>query len=163
MKLMPWKKNENAAARRGEGPSSLGLFRSEMNRLMDRFFDSPWSFFDEDLLPSVSGWAPSFDVADGERDVTVRMEIPGVDPKDVEVTVSGNVLIISGEKKDSREEKGKHVVRSECSYGSFRRSVELPGSVDAGKVTAEHANGILTVKVEKSKAAAAKRIAVSAK
>jgi HSP20 family protein len=163
MKLMPWKKKESAVVRGDEGPSSLGLFRTEMNRLMDRFFADPWSLFDDDALPSFSGWAPSFDVVDGEKDVIVRAEIPGVDPKDVDVTVSGNVLRISGEKKDSREEEGKHVRRSECSYGSFRRSVELPEGVDVDKVSAEHANGILTVKVGKSKAAAAKRIPISAR
>jgi HSP20 family protein len=163
MKLIPWKKKDGAMVREGEGPSSLGLFRSEMNRLMDRFFENPWSLFDEDSFPSVSGWAPSFDIVDGEKEVTVRAEIPGVDPKDVEVTVSGNLLTISGEKKDSHEEKGKQVWRSECSYGSFRRSVQLPEGVDADRVTAEHANGILTVKVAKSKAAEAKRIQVSTK
>ena len=163
MKLMPWKKQENSVVRAGEGSSALGLFRSEMNRLMDRFFENPWSLFDEDTLSSVSGWAPSFDVTNGEKEVTVRAEIPGVDPKDVEVTVSGNVLTVSGEKKDAREEKGKDFWRSECSYGSFRRSVELPEGVDADQVTAEHANGILTVKVAKSKASAAKRIQVSTK
>ena len=163
MKLMPWKKQDNAVVRGGEGPSSLGFFRSEMNRLMDRFFADPWSMFDDDAFPSFSGWAPSFDVVDGEKEVTVRAEIPGVDPKDVEVTVSGTLLTISGEKKDAREEKGKHVWRSECSYGSFRRSVALPEGVDADHVTAEHANGILTVKVAKSKSAASKRIPVSAK
>ena len=156
MKLIPWKKQDNSAIRGGEGSSALGLFRSEMNRLMDRFFADPWSMFDEDAFPS-------FDIVDGEKEVTVRAEIPGVDPKDVEVTVSGTLLTISGEKKDSREEKGKQFRRSECSYGSFRRSVELPHGVDADQVTAEHANGILTVKVGKSKAAAGKRIPVSAK
>jgi HSP20 family protein len=156
MKLMPWKKKDSAIIRGGEGPTELGLFRSEMNRLMDRFFQNPWSLFEEDAFPAFSGWAPSLDV-------TVRAEIPGVDPKDVEVTVSGNVLTVSGEKKDSRQEKGKHVWRSECSYGSFRRSVELPDGIDAAKVSAEHANGILTVKVAKSKAAAAKRIPVSSR
>jgi HSP20 family protein len=163
MNLMPRKKKENAVVRGGEGSSALGLFRSEMNRLMDRFFENPWNLLDEDLLPSGSGWAPSFDVTDGEKEVTVRAEIPGVDPKDVEVTVSGSMLTVSGEKKDVREEKGKHVWRSECSYGSFCRSVQLPDGVDPEKVTAEHANGILTVKVAKSKASAAKRISVSAK
>jgi HSP20 family protein len=73
------------------------------------------------------------------------------------------VLTVSGDKKESHEEKGKQVYRSECSYGSFRRSVELPEGLDADKVSAEHANGILTIRVGKSKAAAAKRIPVSAK
>lgn len=163
MKMMPWKKKGNAVVRGSEGSSSLGLFRNEMNRLMDRFFADPWSLFDHESFPSVTGWAPSFDVVDGDKDVTVRAEIPGVDPKDVEVSVSGNVVTISGEKKESHEEKGKQVYRSECSYGSFRRSVELPEGVDAERVSAEHANGILTVRVGKSKAAAAKRIPVSAK
>ncbi len=73
------------------------------------------------------------------------------------------MLTVSGEKKESREEKGKNVYRSECSYGSFRRSVELPAGVDAEKVSAEHKNGILTVRVGKSESAAPKRIPVSAK
>ncbi len=163
MKLMPWKKKEDAVVRGGEGSSALGLFRSEMNRLMDRFFENPWSLLDEDAFPPAFGWAPSFDVTDGEKDVTVRAEIPGVDPKDVEVTVSGTLLTISGEKKESREEKGENVRRSECGYGAFRRSVELPEGALADQVTAEHANGILTVRVAKSKAAAAKRIPVSTK
>ena len=163
MKLMPWKKKDNAVARGGEGASAQGLFRSEMNRLVDLFFTNPWTVFDGDPFLSASGWAPSFDVIDGEKEVTVRAEVPGVDPKEVQVTVSGNVLTISGEKKESHEEKGSQVYRSECSYGSFRRSVELPEGVDADKVSAEHANGILTVRLGKSKAAAAKRIPVSAK
>jgi HSP20 family protein len=163
MKLTPFKKKEGAVVRGGEGSSALGLFRSEMNRLMDRFFADPWSLFNHEDFPSVSGWAPSFDVVDGEKEITIRAEIPGVDPKDVEVTVSGNVLTVSGEKKESREENGKQVYRSECRYGSFRRSVELPEGAQADQVSAEHANGILTVRVGKSKAAAAKRIPVSAK
>ena len=163
MKLMPWKKKDHALVRGGEGSSALGLFRSEMDRLMDRFFSDPWSMFDHDVLRSDTGWAPSFEVVDGDKEVTVRAEIPGVDPKDVEITVLGNVLTVSGEKKESREEKGKNVWRSECSFGSFRRSVELPAGVDAQKVSADHKNGILTVRVGKSESAAPKRIPVSAK
>jgi len=56
MKLMPWKKKDNAVARGGEGASAHGLFRSEMNRLMDRFFTNPWTLFDEDPFLSASGW-----------------------------------------------------------------------------------------------------------
>jgi HSP20 family molecular chaperone IbpA len=83
MRLMPWKKKNNAVARRGEGACALGLFRSEMNRVMDRFFMNPWALFDEDPFLPTSGWAPSFDVVDGEKEVTVRAEIPGIDPKEV--------------------------------------------------------------------------------
>jgi len=163
MKLTPFKKKEAAAHRGGEGSSNLGLFRSEVNRLMDRFLEDPWTLFDQESIPTPFGWAPAFDVVDGEKEITVRAELPGVDPKDVEVTVSGNVLTVSGEKKETREEKGKYVTRSECSYGSFRRSVELPQGAQADQVSAEHANGILTVRVGKSPAAAAKRIPVAAK
>ena len=164
MKLMPWKKNETAALRAGEGASALGHFRSEMNRLMDRFFSNPWSAFEQDLFPSaMGGWAPSFEVTDGDKEVTVRAEVPGVDPKDVEVSVSGNMLSISGVKKESLEKKGKNVYRSECSYGSFHRSIELPTGAQPDRVTAEHKNGILTVRVGKSEAAARRRIPVSAK
>jgi HSP20 family protein len=164
MKLMPWKKKNNDVLRAGEGPSVLGLFRSEMNRLMDRSLERPWSLFDdEEAFLSGAGWAPLFDVLDGEKHVTVRAELPGVDPKDVEITVSGNVLTLSGEKKDSREGRERLFRRSERRYASFRRAVQLPEGVDAQDVTAEHVNGILTVKVGKLKGTAAKRIAVSVK
>jgi HSP20 family protein len=166
MKLVPFRKKSGrngGLVRGGDSASALSRFRAEMDRLFERFFRDPWSVFDETSWASSWGWNPALDVIDGEKEVTVRAEIPGVDPKDVEVTVSGNLLTIAGEKKDVSEEKGKNFYRSECSYGSFRRSVALPEGVDADKLQAEYSNGVLTVRVAKSKTAAPRRITVTAK
>ncbi|MFN3484231.1 MAG: Hsp20/alpha crystallin family protein [Planctomycetota bacterium] len=166
MKLVPFKKRSGrngGLIRGGDGASALSRFRAEMDRLFDRFLRDPWSVFDETSLVPSFGWSPALDVIDGEKEVTVRVEIPGVDPKDVEVTVSGNLLTIAGEKKEFSEEKGTNVYRSECSYGSFRRSLRLPEGVDSEKVQAEYSNGVLTVRIAKSKTAAPRRIAITAK
>jgi len=162
MKLIPWKKKE-AAARGQEKGTGLGQLRSEMNRMFERFFTDPWGLLRQGPPGLWSGWAPSLDVVDGEKEVTVRAEVPGVDPREIELAVLGNTLTISGQKKESHEEKGKGFTRSECRYGSFQRAVELPAGVDPAKVTAEYSKGVLTVRVEKTKAAAAKRIPIATK
>jgi len=162
MKMIPWKKKEAAAPAAGRD-SGLGRLRSEMDRLFERFLRDPWGALERGPLASWSGWAPSLDVVDGEKEVTVRAEVPGVDPKEIELAVVGNTLTVSGQEKESREEKGKGFTRSECRYGSFQRAVELPPGVDPDKVTAEYSNGVLTVRVGKSKAASAKRIPISTK
>jgi HSP20 family protein len=161
MSMIPWKKKGNGISRDSEA-NTVSRFRSEMQGLFDRFFDEPWSAFDR-AFSSFGAWAPSLDVIDGEKEVTVKAELPGVDPKEVEISVLGQTLTLSGEKKSEREEKGKGFYRSECEYGSFRRQVQLPEGVDPDKVKAEYANGVLTVKLEKSRTATPKRIPVSTK
>jgi HSP20 family protein len=161
MKMMPWKKRPGEAVRGGDGAQALGRFRSEMDRLFQRWFDEPWGAFGPFGAEEARG--PALDVLDGEKEVTVRVELPGLGPKDFELSLSGRTLTISGEKKGESEERRKGFTRSECWYGSFRRSVELPAGVDAEKVSADYANGILTVRVGKSKAAEARRIAISKK
>src|SRR5262245_22706536 len=87
--------------------------------------------------PPLGNWAPEVDILDGEREVTVRAEVPGIDPKDLEVTVSGDVLTISGQKSEQKEERGKAYFRSERRYGAFRRSLTIPAGIDATKISAE--------------------------
>lgn len=162
MKSMSWRNDPSARGDGGMG--GLGLFRSEMNRLVDRFFTDPWSVFEEGPFPGAAAWAPSFEVSDDDKEVTIRAEIPGVDPKEVELSLVGSVLTISGEKKETQEQKGKQgVTRSEIRYGAFRRSFELPDGLDASKITAEHANGILSVRIPKQKPAEAKKIPIATK
>ncbi len=98
----------------------------------------------------LENWVPDVDIIDGEREVTVRAEIPGIDPKDLEVTVSGDVLTISGQKSEEKEERGKAFFRSERRYGAFRRSLMLPPRVDPLKVSAEVDKGVLTVRIPKT-------------
>ncbi len=131
----------------------------DMDHLFDRLFRDPWGVT-TGASGSACGWRPSIDVSESDTEVTVQAEVPGVDPKDIEVTVSGQVLTISGEKKESTEEKGEDSCCSERRFGSFRRSVRLPTSVDSENVTAEHKNGVLLIRLNKRKNAVPKRIAV---
>lgn len=161
MKLTRWKKADSDVGS-SSWPQSLRRFRSEIDGLFDRFFDDPIKAFDR-AMSSFHGWAPSVDVLDGEKEVTIRAEVAGVDPKDVEITVSGRTLFLAGEKKSESEEKRRGQYRSECSYGAFRRAIELPEGVDPDRITAESVNGVLTVRVPKSKPTPVKRISVSSK
>lgn len=146
--------------------SAITRFHSEVDRLFERFFGEPfWGGFR--LLPGwrpwAAGWTPSLDVSETEEAVTVRAEVPGVDPKDIDISVSGDVLVISGEKREEREERHENYYRAERSFGSFRRSVPLPASVDRDKISAEYDKGVLTIRLAKSEKAVAKRIPVSVK
>jgi HSP20 family protein len=142
-------------------PSSpLARLRSDMDRLFEGFFHDPWGTIGE-LPARLGSWTPEIDIMDGEREVTVRAEIPGIDPSELEVTVSGDVLTISGQKKEETEEKGKAFYRSERRYGAFRRSMMLPAGVEPEMVTADYDKGILTVRIPKTQESVARRIDVS--
>ena len=162
MSLIPWKKKENALQKNSDGANRVEPFGSEWGRILDRFFEEPGSVWDRAFAPN-EGWAPSLDVVDKEREISVSVELPGVDPKDFEISILGQTLVVTGQKKSEKEEKGKTFYRSERSYGSFRREIGLPEGVDPEKVNAEYANGVLTIRIEKQKAATPKRIAVATK
>jgi HSP20 family protein len=157
MSLIPWKSKQKEGAVREESP--LAAFRAEMDRLLDAYVREPLASFEWPFGAS-GAWEPAVDVSEDDKQFTVRAEVPGIDPGDVEVTISGNHLIISGEKKESAERSGRDFHVRESRYGSFRRVVPLPGAVDAGQVYANCADGVLTVSLKKSQAAAAKRIEV---
>jgi len=157
MSLIPWRgkqQDPDVAA-----PSSLASLRAEMDHLFDSFVREPlghveWPFFGE------GKWAPPVDVAESENEVTVRVEVPGVNPADIGVTLTGNQLVVSGEKKETVERTGKEFHQSESRYGVFRRTVALPDEVDRDNVDAECANGVLTVTVRKIKPTPPKRVEV---
>ena len=139
--------------------SPLGRFRTELDRLFERFFEVPKGLAREGLS-GLTGWAPSVDVSESDKAITVRAEIPGVDPSDIEVTLTGQTLTISGEKRESIETKDENWHRSERRFGSFTRSVTLPKSVDVKKVSAKHEHGMLIIELNKCQSAVPKRIAV---
>jgi HSP20 family protein len=131
-----------------------------MRSLMDRFFDEP--FFSTPLLWSQRGeqFPVPLDMIEEEDQYVVKASIPGVNPEDVEVTLTDNVLTIKGEtKSESEESKSNYHVR-ERHYGSFMRQISLPMSVNADAVEATHENGVLTLRLPKTEAAKPKRIAV---
>lgn len=159
MKLIPWKNKRNDIVERGTSAAPFAQLRTEMDRLFDRFFD------DLDLAPfgnmTVGGaWMPELDLVEDDKQITLRAELPGVDPKDVEIQVSGDMLTLSGEKQERQEKKSGAYVHTERRYGSFRRSIRLPATVDAERIAAEHVNGVLTVTMPKTAAAQARRIPV---
>jgi HSP20 family protein len=156
MNLVPWKRKQGG---NGTELAPLDQFRSEMERLFDRFFDSPWENFG---LKPMTQWAPSLDLTEDEKEVTVRAEVPGVDPQELDISISGDVLTIAGEKKETQERNEGGVHHQESFYGSFRRSVPLPSSVDVEHVNAEHANGVVTIHMTKTAPSKSKRIEVKA-
>lgn len=161
MSLIPWR-NKARSGEIGEpgAPRSLQRFRDEIDRTFERFFHDPWGAV-ESGLSALGPWGPAVDVSQTDTEVAVRAEIPGLDPKDLDITIQGNMLVLAGEKKESAEEKGTDYSYSECRYGSFRRTIELPSSIDPDKVTAEHKNGVVTIRIEKSQAERPRRINVS--
>lgn len=156
MRLTPWRKHDDPTRGSNRG---LRRFRDEMDQLFDSFFGgtrlSEWGFPE-----STGGWVPEIEIIEGERDYTVRAEVPGLDPKDIDVSLTGNRLTISGEKKEETEEKRGGTFHSERRFGSFHRSIELPAGVNADAVTAEVDKGVLTLKIGKAEGAALQRIPV---
>jgi HSP20 family protein len=151
---------------RSRGPgrelSPIGALRTEMDRLFDSFLREPFGGFD---WPSGwSGkWSPAVDVSEDDKEVVVRAELPGIDPKDLDVSVVGNQITLRGEKRESTERQEKGFRQTETRYGSFHRTISLPEEVDTEKVDAQYANGVLTLRLAKTVPAAAKRIEVKVK
>jgi HSP20 family protein len=158
MDLIPWKRKR--VEKTGE-PTDTGLvrLREGMEDLFERLFREPFGTAVESPWRH-SGWGPRLDLAESADDVAVNVELPGVDPKDIEIDVSGNMLTIRGEKKEEKEEKRRDHHYVERTYGSFYRSVQLPGSADPDKVNAAFKNGVLTITVAKRPEAKAKKITV---
>lgn len=134
-------------------------FRSEMDHLFDRFasgfgFPSVRRLFDveplwrEDALMGMT--APAVDVSEDDKSFKITAELPGMSEKDIDVTVTGDLVVLRGEKRREHEEKGKNRYLSERSYGSFQRSFYLPDRVARDKIAAEFKDGVLTVTLPKT-------------
>jgi HSP20 family protein len=142
----------------GSPESAVVRFREEMNDLFDRFFRDPWGADAWEWFSGRFGHGPALDVVESDNDLTVRVDLPGIDPKDLDISVSGETLTIRGEKKQDVADEGQHWQRVERRYGSFQRSVRLPSTVDCEKVEASYKDGVLSVKVAKKEGAKPKRI-----
>jgi HSP20 family protein len=144
MELVPWK-------RFGE----MERFRREMDNLWSRFFgETPFARI------GAREWSPSVDISETDDDVTVEAELPGLEAKDIEINVSGDVLTIKGEKKEEHEKKeGTYHYRERYS-GSFQRSFQLPAEVQSDRAEANFKNGILTVNLPKAEETKKKRIEI---
>lgn len=121
-------------------------FRQEMDQLFDSFFnggalgaqDAVWN-----------GGLPKLEVTDGEKELTIAAELPGMEEKDVDVKISGDLLTIEGEKSEQSEKKEGESTYSERSYGRFSRTIRLPFNVGNEKVDATFDKGVLNIKLQK--------------
>jgi HSP20 family protein len=160
MSLIPWR--SRSADEPSRLPATLGALRSDMDRLFDAFVREPFGALDWPLRTS-GAWAPTVDLAESDTEYTVRAELPGLDPKDLDISVTDSEIVLSGEKKETVEKSEKGYYHTESRFGSFRRSIPLPGPIDSTKVEAEYKGGVLTVRLAKSPENAPKRIEVKVK
>jgi HSP20 family protein len=145
-----------APIRRDGGP--FALMRREMDDLWRRLLGEPSAEFE--LAPTP--WAPRVDIVETEKELIVKADLPGIDPKEVEVTVMDELLVLRGEKKAEKEEKGKDFRRVERFAGAFYRELPLPSGVDAEKVSATFEKGVLTIAIPKKPGLLPKKIEVKA-
>lgn len=140
--------------------ASLADFRNEMNRLFEGFFSRPLMMptWFESVEPGK--WMPAIDLSEDDKRITVRAELPGIDPKDVDVSVSEDRLVISGEKKSESAQAGEGWSHRESHYGAFSRAIPLPEPVDPAKVTAKYDKGVLSVELTKSPTATSRKVPV---
>jgi HSP20 family protein len=137
----------------------LARMEREMGDLFGRFFhDWPAG----GLATRGRAWTPAVDMIDRPDEVVVRADLPGLEQKDVDVTIQEGMLTIRGERKEEREEKkeGEDYYHAERAFGAFVRSMPLPPGVDPEKVKATFKNGILEVHLQKTKESKARKIEI---
>jgi HSP20 family protein len=163
MNIIPWRSERKGIAPSDLFPTSMGsamaMFREEMDRLFDRYLREPWESAEHGLMPS-GDWIPAVDVSENEKEIVVRADVPGFKTKDLEVTVTGNVLSIIGRTSEEFERTEENLHHCERRYGSFRRDVELPSTADPGAIEAEEKNGVLAIRVKKIPGAEPKHVPV---
>jgi HSP20 family protein len=125
----------------------------ELNMLQDRM--------NREQELTAGNFVPPVDIYEDEQSVTLKVEVPGLDPKDVDVRVENNTLSIKGERKFEKEEKEENFHRIERRYGSFVRSFTLPNTVDTDTVKADYENGVLKIRLAKRAEAKPKQIKVN--
>lgn len=160
--LIPWGSNKGSEIAKREEDNPVFSLQRDVNRIFDDFwkrFDQPFGAFGR--------WAPDgpkADVTETENALEISIELPGIDQSAIDISLTSNALTIKGEKRSKREESDKGYHLSERAYGSFYRSIPLPGGIDTDKASAEFKNGVLTVTLPKTQEALSqvKKITVKA-
>lgn len=129
--LTPWK--------------GMDVLRNEMERVFDRLIEPRWGEFE-----AAGEWAPKVDISESKDAIVVKAEIPGVEQKDISVSLQDQVLTIKGEKHHEKEEKDEKYHRVERSWGTFMRAFRMPAAVAGDKVAATFKDGTLTVTLPKA-------------
>ena len=128
---------------------------------MNRLFRDSFGPEGKDETLTTTAFAPPVDVYEDEHNVTLKIEVPGIDEKDIDVRIENNTLTVHGERKFEKEEKEENYRRVERQYGSFTRSFSLPSTVNHDNVQADYDKGVLKIKLEKKAEAKPKQIKVN--
>ena len=138
--------SKNMPVKREEYSNPLSRLQNEMNLVFDRFFDdfhlSP--FQDRELTG-----LPKIDIKETKKEVLVSAELPGLEAKDLDISITDDVLTLRGEKKQEQKREEENYYHMECTYGAFNRSIPLPSEVESDNVKAEFKNGILKIRLIK--------------
>jgi len=133
---------------------------TSLQNRMSRLFEQQYGNGSEESL-AAGAFVPPVDIYEDEHGIQLKLEVPGIEEKDLDVKIENNVLTISGERKFEKEEKEENFRRVERRYGSFARSFTLPNTVNAEEVTANYSNGVLKIKLGKRAEAKPKQIKVN--
>ena len=159
--LIPWRKKKNTKELSRSKADSLDILHRRVNNIFDNFFEEFEDIFPTDMLVSRGedfvDEVPNFEVSETDDEFRIRAELPDMDEKDIEVNIQNDILTIRGEKKREHEDKHRNYHFSELSYGSFSRSVQLPGGVVVDKAKAKFKRGVLTLTLPKTEQAKAER------
>jgi len=158
MNLIPWRQKRRREQSGLRPASPLARLHDEMQALFDRFAELTAGWPAE--FPLAGAPLLPMNVAATSSHVTVTLELPGVDPVDVDISVTGDLLTVRGEKKLDREEKKQDYHLVERQFGSFERTVRLPSTVNPDRIDATFKNGVLTISIEKRSDVAARKIKV---
>ena len=131
-------------------------FRNEMDRLWNQLLsEAPGGEF------PAEGWLPPLDISETKESLNVEAELPGLEVKDIDINLTGDILTIKGEKKQEKKKDGKYYHCSECHIGSFQRSLRLPVNIQADKIDASFDKGILKITLPKTEEAKEKEIKIN--
>src|SRR6202043_1373042 len=138
----------------------FSTMQDRMNR-MNRLFRESYSPEVPEEELTTTNFAPPVDIYEDEHNIALKIDVPGIDEKDIDVRIEGNTLTVHGERKIEKEEKEENFRRVERQYGEFTRSFTLPSSVDTGQVNANYNNGVLKITLAKKADAKPKQIKVN--
>jgi HSP20 family protein len=156
--LAPWRWGGLRRRHRDEEPvggfrQQMDVLHNEMDRLFEDMLSESWtgSLFPRSMRQEML--MPDIDETEDDKAFHVTVELPGMDEKDVDITLTDRRLTIRGEKKQDKKEEGKDYYRRERGYGAFQRSIELPGEVDASAIEASFRKGVLSIELPKTREA----------
>ncbi len=145
---------------RWEPLREFSTMQDRMNR-MNRLFRESYSPEAPEEALTTTSFAPPVDIYEDEHTITLKMEVPGIDEKDIDVRIENNTLTVHGERKIEKDEKEENFRRIERQYGSFTRSFTLPSSVDPAQVTAHYDRGVLKISLAKKAESKPKQIKIN--